>query len=624
VTGVVDVVLSLLAGAAPPVVSAEARNVLRFPTGAPPVVRTDVLVHTEGGLTTDASLRPRVSVLLGVGATFQGVADTVLGIYDLAAAAAGGKPAPTRDQLARAIVVYNRLYLPTLTWADHRVGLRLPIPIEIEQPSGTWIVNADTVRAQAAQFDGAWLARLTAPPAPLDLPDPMVGLPQEASALIAAHPTAPSLGTELLARVLRNPSASVFLLFEALRQLTGPVLPIDVALALLDGMVNHQATLLASTSAGQGALRRLDAVLAAAPAGTDAARLQRNRDLVRAALFVAPGGARVPVRELPETVNQLKDRGPVVNVPGPDEPAGGRHRMVLGRDVAVGRVREEKISGVTYRGPAYPGRLLPAPFVVADAARLPADATSAARLEIVSGIAPNEGNLDAIRMRDAGILSSGIHQWSAHAAAELPALMFRFKNLAPEEFSLYFGMYGLDIIPDPVAAHVGQFILQKVDANGVATNLDYAATRTFFDGTVEAGGTVVFGTTWASRFRLASLTSEAYRRCQVLEALGRFDRIKRDVGTIMVSGAAVAVETLITSRQGVALLLDSHINKPQKVKPVLQVAAQAPNMPADPDKRDRKITRSFQDTRDVYDRAGRNAGVDAAGFEVAHGTFTGW
>jgi hypothetical protein len=26
----------------------------------------------------------------------------------------------------------------------------------------------------------------------------------------------------------------------------------------------------------------------------------------------------------------------------------------------------------------------------------------------------------------------------------------------------------------------------------------------------------------------------------------------------------------------------------------------------------------------VYDRAGRNAGVDAAGFEVAHGTFTGW
>jgi hypothetical protein len=128
----------------------------------------------------------------------------------------------------------------------------------------------------------------------------------------------------------------------------------------------------------------------------------------------------------------------------------------------------------------------------------------------------------------------------------------------------------------------------------------------------------------ASRFRLASLTSEAYRRCQLLEAIGRFDRIKREVGNITVAGAAVAVETLITSEQGVALLLDSHINKPKKVKPVLQTAAQAPNMPADPDQRDRKITKSFHDARDVYDRTTRNKGVDAAAFDVAHGTFTGW
>src|SRR5262249_32731909 len=156
------------------------------------------------------------------------------------------------------------------------------------------------------------------------------------------------------------------------------------------------------------------------------------------------------------------------------------------------------ISGVTYRGPAYAGRLLPGPFATADAARLPTDASSAARLAIVSGIAPNEGNLDAIRMRDAGVLSSGIHQWSAHSAPELPSLLSRFKGISPEEFSLYFGMYGLDVIPDPNAAHVGQFILQSVDANGVATNLDYNATRAFFGGSVDAGGTVVFGTTWAS------------------------------------------------------------------------------------------------------------------------------
>ena len=623
-TGVLDVLLRLVVGASAPAITPEATNILRFPAAAPPGVRTDVLVHAEGGLTTDATLRPRVSVLLGPGTTVQGIAATLLPLYAAGAAGAGGKPAPTRDELARAIVVYNRFYLPTQTWAEHRVGLRLPLPIEIEQPSGTWIVNADSVRAQAAQFDGAWLSRLTRAPAPLDLPDPMAGLPQEASALIAGQPNAAALGTVLMATVLRNPSAGVFLLFEVLRQLTGTVPPADVALAMLDGMVTHQAALLASTSAGQGVLRRLDAVLASAPPSTDAARLNRDRALLAAALFVTPGGPRVPFLELPETPGQLNDRGPVPNAPGPAEPAGGRHRVVLGYDVCVGRVKDEPVSGVTYRGPVYPGRLLPGPFAAADATRLPADASSLARLAIVFGIAPNEGNLDAIRMRDAGILSSGIHQWSAHSAPELPSLLFRFKSLTPEEFSLYFGMYGLDVIPDPNAAHMGQFILRRVDASGAAVNMDYNATRTFFGGTVEAGGTVVFGTTWASRFRLVSLTSEAYRRCQLLEAIGRFDRIKREVGNITVAGTAVAIATLITSRQGVALLLDSHINKPKKVKPVLQVAAQAPNMPADPDQRDRKITRFFHDTRDVFDRVIRNQGVDAAGFDAAHGTFTGW
>src|SRR4051812_37388155 len=97
-TGVLDVLLQLVAGATAPALKPEAKNILRFPATAPPTVRTDVLAHTEGGLTTDAALRPRVSVLLGPGATFQGIADTLLPVY----AAAGGTP-PTRDELARAL-----------------------------------------------------------------------------------------------------------------------------------------------------------------------------------------------------------------------------------------------------------------------------------------------------------------------------------------------------------------------------------------------------------------------------------------------------------------------------------------------------------------------------------------
>ena len=47
-------------------------------------------------------------------------------------------------------------------------------------------------------------------------------------------------------------------------------------------------------------------------------------------------------------------------------------------------------------------------------------------------------------------------------------------------------------------------------------------------------------------------------------------------------------------------------------------------MPADADQRDRKIAKSFHDTREVFDRPQRNTGVDAAGFDAAHGSFTGW
>lgn len=114
------------------------------------------------------------------------------------------------------------------------------------------------------------------------------------------------------------------------------------------------------------------------------------------------------------------------------------------------------------------------------------------------------------------------------------------------------------------------------------------------------------------------------RRCQLLEAIGRFDRIKRDVGNITVPGGPIAVQALITSKKGVALLLDSHINKPKKVRPVLQAEAQAAGLPTDPDKRDRALTSAFHNTRNVYDRPGRNQGVDAAGFDVAHDTFDGW
>lgn len=607
-TGVLDRILTLVAGAVAPAITPEARNVLRYPAAAPATVQHGVLVHVEGGLVTDASLRPRASVLLGPGATFQGVA-AVLSPLFAAAAGGGGPPAPTGDELARALVVYNERYLPAGSWAEHRVGLRLPLPVEIDEGTGDWIVNADSVRTWAAAFDGAWLPRLTTPPDALDVPDPL-----------AAHPAPPTAGPELAARLLRNPFADVFLIFEALRQL-GPDAA-GAALAMLDTMVAHQASLLAATSAGSAVLRRLDALLAGAPPTLDQAAVARARALLDAALLTGPAGqrTRVPFSELPETARQLAGRGALGKATADRDPPGGHHRVVLGRDVAVGGIGVETIKGIDYRGPAYVGRLEPAAFIAADAARLPSDAKSVARLAIVTGIAANEGNLDAIRQRDRGVISSGIHQWSAHQPPELPSLLFRFKQLAPDEWDLFFGNHGLDVIADP--AHAGWFALQSIAPDGTRTAMTYTAIRAFFGGSVGADGTVSFGTDWAARFRIAPLASEAYRRCQILEAIGRFDRIKQEVGSITVAGTAVAVETLITSAQGVALILDSHINTPSSVKADLKTASQ--NVPADADKRDRKITSAYYGIRDVIDRKQRNDGVDKAHFGVAHGTFTGW
>ena len=82
---------------------------------------------------------------------------------------------------------------------------------------------------------------------------------------------------------------------------------------------------------------------------------------------------------------------------------------------------------------------------------------------------------------------------------ELPSLLLRFKTLAPDEFELYFGIYGLDVDVDP--AHPGQFHLLRVELDDSRTAMNYAAIRTFFGGSIGADGVVSFETTWAARMR---------------------------------------------------------------------------------------------------------------------------
>jgi hypothetical protein len=593
------------------------QNVLLWPTTAPVTVRDEPLAALRGGLVTDSSLRPRVSAVIGPGATLRGVATRLLPIYGQVPGAA----TLAAETLARALVVYSEHYLPASTLAAYRDGLRLPLPIEIDQRDGAWIVNRSLVTSWASAFDPSWQPGLDRRPAHLDQAEP-ADVATAATRFLGEHPDTLGRAVALQARLLTNPFADVFLLLEVLRRLGAGVF--DVVLELLDQTVNHQALLLATLTAGNGALRVLSSVLDAAPAGLSASRaasVARARTMLRLAL--GGGGAPPTPRELPATAQQLTPRpGNVArHAPGAD-PVAGTHALALGRDVALGRVGTfTQADGTAFRGVAFAGRLSPTPFIASHAAELNPtnDPRLDARLAIVRAIAPNEGMLDAIRMQDRGILSLGMQQWSAHADLELPSLLHRWRQAAPDEFALHAGVHRLG-----VRAAGASFRLQEVAANASASDLVSHADRVTFFGGTTAGALTTFDNAWAARLREAVLSSLSLRLAQVLEGAGRFDRLRRDVGTLHVAGAVVPVEQLITSQLGAAALLDAHINQPGHVRADLQASVNAVGPQPNPDALERAVVADYLTRRHTQNTPARNATIVAAHLDPAHGSFTGW
>jgi hypothetical protein len=369
-------------------------------------------------------------------------------------------------------------------------------------------VDADKIRAWAKPplFDAAaWTARLTRPPAALVVPDAFK-LDGDADAAVAAlrpidATVINALGLGQRERALRNPFESVLSTLALLRAVERerPGSAVDVALAALDSTTPgstttpQQASLLAATRAGNAILRRYAALLAPPLPAVDQARLLRARTLLDNALRQGPAGARTLVahHELPETAGQRLRAGEAKPLVGAaHDPPGGAHRLVLGRDVAVGRSQ------------LFSGRVPLAPFLVADATRLNpgADAKTKILLKVLAADAPDLGLLDGVRTRGAGLLTGGIDRWAAPSADWLPAVLARFKADAPDEFDLFFALHGLDVEPDP--ARAGRFRLRRFAADGTSTV-----------------GALAYTPEWAARLRLPALVSVAYRRAQAVQAI---------------------------------------------------------------------------------------------------------
>lgn len=507
-----------------------------------------------------------------------------------------GPAAPNEAEIAQALLVYSRYYLVVPNMTRFTDGIRLPLPIEIDVANGDWIVNSNLIRLWAQSFDPAWQPLLTQRPSHLGQPN-SAALDQEVTDFMTNHPDALSRGIMLQARVMTNAFESVFFFFKLFERLGAATF--DVAMEFLSNSVNHQIQLLASLTAGNAILRRLQMALSNPPAGLSASRqsdLQHANIKLQNALGLSAGQIATTARELPETAQQRANRpggvGRWQQVAAQD-PAGGMHRMVLGRDVLAGVIAASNICGVSYTGPAYGGRMSPAQFIQNNQALLNplGDAVLAARLDLVSAISVNEGFLDAIRLRDRGVVSAGLQQSSAHVEIELPSLMYRFKTASPDLFMLYFGIYGLDVEPNGVDGNNNpRYRFVQVQPNGNRVPLaTWNQILTFFGG---AGGPVAYSflTDWAARFREAAIASPEFSVAQLLEAASRLDRILREVPTLNVPTVGpVDLNTLITSEFGVALILDSHINQPGRVAGDLQRATTAAGHNVDPNVQERDI-----------------------------------
>lgn len=615
--------LGLTSAPPAPTTTAEARNVLRYPVTALPVV-SGALAHTSGGLASDNSLRPRVSVIVGPGATIRGAAETVLPLFSVAS----GPAPPTLDQLAAAIVVYSTQYLPASSMANWKVGLRLPLPIEIDTTTNpntpTWVVNSDSIRQWAAQFVPGASDPRTLEAADLDQPDADT-LETDATNYISAQGSLSALSADMYAKALTNPFDEVFMLFAVFAQLGGDA--VQVALGLTDELVDHEFSLLGTLTAGAAILRRIRTLLANATlTQAQQASAQRATQLISAALVqTAANGQKTAVvpREVPETASQLTSRGSFQELrDSPDDPTGGLHRRVLGRDVAVGKIIS--YSGPPeFVGPSFAGRISPTVWLTNNVLLVnpTSDPTKAARLTVIEGIAGNEGWLDAIRLADRGIVSSGIQQWSAHAPKELASLLYRFAQSAPDEFDLFFGLYGLGV---QATSTDGEYDWLKTGADGVTQTpmTHWSAIFAFFGGTV-VGGVNHFDTTWAGRFRLASIASAKYRLAQAAEAMARFDRIASEIPEVTVGGKDVDLTDLVTAQKFAALVLDAHINAPGNVQGNLNSAGQHVTT-TDPVQREQTVMPKYETIRQLASKSSRDTLIDHAGFSTTSGSFGGW
>jgi len=249
-------------------------------------------VSGRGGLIHDTS-RKRMSIIVGPNDTLRTIARRLLPIWNNAQPftppeAATPRPVTqlTEEQLAKGLMVYNRYYLAAPLMTGWKVGLRFPLPVEVNRVTGERTLHPDLIVAWANIFDPAWVPLLDMPPAALT-PPAQGDLAASAQTFLRENETLTARGIHLSARAMRNALEAAPFIQEVFRQAGSEAF--DLALAFMDWIVIHQFDLLLSQTPGQEIMDTIRNALANAPSSLTESQqrslARANRLLNRAGVF---------------------------------------------------------------------------------------------------------------------------------------------------------------------------------------------------------------------------------------------------------------------------------------------------------------------------------------------------
>lgn len=234
-----------------------------------------------------------MSIIIGPNDTLRTIAQRLLSIWNNAqpfTPPGTATPRPvtqlTEEQLAKGLLVYNRYYLAVPSMAEWKVGLRFPLPIDVNQVTRQRTLHPDVIATWANTFDSTWTPLLDMTPAATVAPM-HAALEQSVQTFLQETQTLTARGIHLTTRAMRNAREAEPFIQEVFRQAASEAF--DLALAFMDWIVIHQFDILVSQTSGQGIINTIRNALAttpASPSGSQQQSLARaNRLLNRLGMF---------------------------------------------------------------------------------------------------------------------------------------------------------------------------------------------------------------------------------------------------------------------------------------------------------------------------------------------------